>query len=167
MDINVVTDEITLLPQKKKVSKQIQNSSIAYNGNRVLLEARGDIFTLPAKHGFVKNITQTSGVAERFPAWSPDGKMIAYWSDKTGEYQLTIQDLEKNGKEKTLTSFNSGYRYNIYWSHDSKKLAFIDQAMKIKIYDFDSDKIVDVDQGLYMYEGDLRNFTVSWSSADG
>ena len=162
--INVVTDEITLLPQKKKVSKNIQNSSIAYNGNRVLLEARGDIFTLPAKHGFVKNITQTSGVAERYPAWSPDGKFVAYWSDKTGEYELTVKEFEKNGEEKTLTSFGSGYRYNIYWSPDSKKLAFIDQAMKIKIYNFDSDKVVDVDQGLYMYEGALRNFSVSWSS---
>jgi tricorn protease len=164
VDINVVTDEITLLPQKKKAKKFIQNSSLAYNGNRVLLEARGDIFTLPVKHGFVKNITQTSGAAERYPAWSPDGKMIAYWSDKTGEYQLTVKDLEKNGKEKTLTSFDSGYRYNIYWSPDSKKIAFIDQAMKIKIYDFDSEKIVDVDQGLFMYEGALRNFSVSWSS---
>jgi len=162
--INVVTDEITLLPQKKKVSKNIQNSSIAYNGKRVIVEARGDIFTLPAKHGFVENITQTSGVAERFPAWSPDGKLIAYWSDKTGEYELTVKEFGINEEEKTLTSFGSGYRYNIYWSPDSKKIAFIDQAMKIKIYNFDSDKIVDVDQGLYMYEGALRNFSVSWSS---
>ncbi len=164
VEINVVTDEIALLPQKKKAEKYIQNSTIAYNGKRVLMEARGDIFTLPAKHGFVKNITQTSGVAERFPAWSPDGKTVAYWSDKTGEYQLTVKDILNNGEEKTLTSFDSGYRYNIYWSPDSKKLAFIDQAMKIKIYDFDSGKVVDVDQGLYMYEGALRNFSVSWSS---
>lgn len=164
VEINVVTDGMTLLPQKKKVEKYIQNSSIAYNGNRVLIEARGDIFTLPAKHGFVKNITQTSGVAERYPAWSPDGKTVAYWSDKSGEYELTVKDFEKDGEEKTLTSFSSGYRYNIYWSPNSKKVAFIDQAMKIKIYDFDSDKVVDVDQGLYMYEGSLRNFNVSWSS---
>jgi len=164
VEIRVVTDEITLLPKKRKAEKHIQNSSIAYNGKRVLIEARGDIFTLPAKHGFVKNITQTSGVAERFPSWSPDGKFAAYWSDKSGEYELTIKDFENNEKEKTLTSFGSGYRYNIYWSPDSKKLAFIDQAMKIKIYDFDSDNVVDVDQGLYMYEGALRNFSVSWSS---
>ena len=58
------------------------------DGNRVLVEARGDIFSVPAKDGYVKDLTRTSGVAERYPAYSPDGKTIAYWSDESGEYEL-------------------------------------------------------------------------------
>ena len=73
----------------------------------------------------MKNITQTSGVAERFPAWSPNGKQLAYWSDKSGEYQLILKNLESN-LEKSLTTFKDGYRYHSYWSPDSKKLVFID-----------------------------------------
>ncbi|WP_337866496.1 PDZ domain-containing protein [Ignavibacterium sp.] len=162
--INVVTDGATLLAQNENVEKLIQNFSISYNGSRALFEARGEIFSVPAENGAVINLTQSSGVAERYPAWSPNGKYVAYFSDKTGEYQLTIRDIENPQVEKTLTSFEDGYRYKIYWSPDSKKLVFIDQTMTINLYDMDSDKITKVDKQLWYYEGGLRNFSVSWSS---
>jgi tricorn protease len=93
-----------------------------------LVEARGEIFNLPAEDGYVQNLTRTSGSAERYPAWSPDGKYVAYWSDKSGEYELTVKDMAPGGTEKKLTSMGAGFRYNIYWSPDSKKMAFVDQA---------------------------------------
>ncbi len=161
--IKVVTDEISLLPKKEKVSAYTQNASIAYNGKRVIVQARGDLFSLPAKHGPVIDLTRTSGIAERYPAWSPDGKYLVYWSDKTGEYELTLKDFTKNGSEKTLTEYGPGFRYNIFWSPDSKKIAFINKAMVIKIYNFTTDKTTFVDKGLYMYEGDLQGFRVGWS----
>ena len=161
--INVVMDQISLLPEKKKVINYTQNATIAYNGNRVIFEARGDLFSLPVKHGPVIDLTQTSGIAERYPAWSPDGKTLAYWSDKTGDYELTVMDLTK-GTEKTLTNYGPGFRYNIFWSPDSKKIAFIDKSMEIKIYDFTTDKTINVDKGLAIYEGGLRSFNASWSS---
>ena len=80
----------------------------------MLFEARGDIFSVPAEHGVVRNLTRTSGVAERYPAWSPDGKWIAYFSDKTGEYELTIRNAEYNigstsqTSEQTLTHARAG-----------------------------------------------------------
>jgi tricorn protease len=162
--INVVTDELTLMARNEKVEKLIQNFSISYNGNRALFEARGDVFSVPAENGPVINLTQTSGVAERYPSWSPNGKYIAYFSDRTGEYQLTVLDMENPSKEKKLSSFETGYRYNIFWSPDSKQLAFIDQTMTIYVYDMDNDKIKKVDQERWMYEGNLENFSVNWSS---
>ncbi|MGQ9643297.1 MAG: S41 family peptidase [Ignavibacterium sp.] len=162
--INVVSDGSTLLAQNENVEKLIQNISVSYNGSRALFEARGEIFSVPAENGAVINLTQSSGVAERFPAWSPNGKYIAYFSDKDGEYQLTIRDLENPSAEKTLTSFENGFRYKIYWSPDSKKLAFIDQTMTIYYYDMDKDKSTKVDKQKWMYEGNLQNFSVSWSS---
>ncbi len=162
--VNVVTDGSTLLTQNENVEKLIQNFSVSYNGSRALFEARGEIFSVPAENGAVINLTQSSGAAERFPAWSPNGKYVAYFSDKTGEYQLTIRDIENPSKEKVLTSFENGFRYNIYWSPDSKKLVFIDQAMTINLYDINSDKLTEVDKQLWYYEGNLRNFAVSWSS---
>lgn len=164
VNVNVVTDGATLLAQNENVEKLIQNFSVSYNGSRALFEARGEIFSVPAENGAVINLTQSSGSAERFPAWSPNGKYIAYFSDKTGEYQLTIRDIENPSEEKILTSFDNGFRYNIYWSPDSKKLVFIDQTMQINLYDIGSDKLTEVDNQLWYYEGNLRNFNVSWSA---
>ncbi len=161
--IKVVTDNITLLPVKKKVARYLQNASVSPHGNRVVVEARGELFSLPAKEGAVYNLTNSSGVAERFPAFSPDGKKIAFWSDKTGEYELTVIDTKNPYKQKTLTDTKSKFKYHLYWSPNSKMIAFVDNSMRIRIYDFSKDEIIDVDKGLYMYEGNLESFKVSWS----
>ncbi len=162
--INVVTDESTLMARNENVEKLIQNFSISYNGNRTLIEARGEIFSVPTENGPVINLTQSSGVAERYPAYSPNGKYAAYFSDRSGEYELTIRDLEKPSEEKILTSLGEGYRYKLFWSPNSKALAFIDQTMTVYIYDMDKNSTVKVDHQLWLYEGDLQNFSVSWSS---
>lgn len=162
--VNVVTDGATLLAQNENVEKLIRNFSISYNGSRALFEARGEIFSVPAENGAIINLTQSSGFAERYPAWSPNGKYVAYFSDKNGEYQLTIRDIENPSTEKTLTSFEDGFRYKIYWSPDSKKLAFIDQTMTLYYFDMDKGKSFKVDKQKWMYEGNLQNFSVSWSS---
>ncbi|MEW6196803.1 MAG: PDZ domain-containing protein [Bacteroidota bacterium] len=162
--INVITDEITLLPKVENVSKLIQYASISPDGKRGLIEARGEIFNVPAENGAVINLTKSSGVAERYPAWSPDGKYAAYWSDKSGEYELTIRDMEKPNIEKKLTSYREGYRYQLFWSPNSKMVAFIDKAMEIMIYDIDKDKTYKVDKAKTYYQGGLMNYSVSWSS---
>jgi tricorn protease len=161
--VNVVTDEITLLPRAENVSKRIQHVSLAPDGKRALFEARGEIFSVPAEDGPVYNLTRSSGVAERYPAWSPDGKYAAYWSDKSGEYELTLQEIGRPGSERTLTSYGPGYRYRLAWSPNSKMLAFIDKAMEIFIYEVERNRTMKVDKGLYFYQGGLDAFSVSWS----
>lgn len=164
IEITVVTDEATLKPHTINVSERISGGGISPHGKRAVLEARGEIFTIPAEHGVTRNLTNSSGVAERSPAWSPDGKWIAYWSDRSGEYELTLLRSDGSGKEKTLTSMGHGFRYDIHWSPDSKKMAFADQAMKINYYDMDADKVVTMTQGLYLFHGDLSSFRVGWSA---
>ena len=164
VNINVVTDESTLMARNVNVEKLIWNFSLSYNGNRTLFEGRGEIFSCPTENGPIINLTQSSGFAERFPAYSPNGKYAAYFSDRSGEYELTIRDLEKPSQEKKLTSLGEGFRYKIFWSPNSTALAFIDQTMTIYVYDMDKDKTIKVDQNKWMYDGDLVNFSVSWSS---
>jgi tricorn protease len=164
VNISVVTDESTLMARNENVEKMIQNFSLSYNGNRTLFEARGEIFSVPTENGPVINLTQSSGVAERYPAYSPNGKYAAYFSDRSGEYELTVRDMEKPSGEKKLTSLGEGFRYQIFWSPNSKAIAFIDQTMTIYVYDMDKDKTTKVDQNKWMYEGDLENFSASWSS---
>lgn len=166
VDINVVSDLITVKPRKESVEDYVQTMSIAPDGKRALVEARGEVFSLPAEEGIIQNLTRTSGVAERFPAWSPNGRYVAYWSDKSGEYELTVRDMSKGAQEKQLTNLGPGYRYQLYWSPDSKKLAFVDQTMHINVYNMETNSNRQIDQDLSLFEGGLRNWTPSWS-ADG
>ncbi|MEN7549177.1 PDZ domain-containing protein [Rapidithrix thailandica] len=162
--INVVTDQQFLVPRTESVEKYVQNMNISPDGKRALVEARGEIFSLPAEEGYVKNLTHSSGTAERFPAWSPDGKFIAYWSDASGEYELTIMDVQKNESVSKVTSLGPGFRYHLFWSPDSKKLAFVDQTSRIKIFDREKNRIQEVDQGLWMMYGGQYDFSASWSA---
>jgi len=161
--IDVVTDESTLMSRTENAEKLIRSFWVSYDGNRAMFEARGEVFSVPAENGPVINLTQSSGFAERYPSWSPNGKYVAYWSDRSGEYELTIRDLENPTEEKKFTSYGAGYRYQIYWSPNSKMLAFIDKAMEIFIYDMEKNKTIKVDKQLFFYEGALRNFGASWS----
>jgi tricorn protease len=163
LSVEVVTDLATLKPRRENVAKLTTNGWISPTGKRAVVEARGEIFTLPAEHGPVVNLTASSGVAERYPTWSPDGKYIAYWSDRSGEYELTIRPANGSGKEQRLTSLGAGFRYRPYWSPDSKKIAFIDQAKTIYIYDLDKRRTTEVDRDLWMTHGGLNSFRVSWS----
>ncbi len=159
----MVTDQLAVLPKTENVANYIQHYNVSPDGNRALIEARGDIFSLPAEKGFVKNLTQSSGSGERFPSWSPDGKMIAYWSDASGEYELTIYDTEK-GTARKVTNLGPGFRYNIFWSPDNKKVVFADQTMNINVCDVATGQTKAIDKGLWLYQGDLENFSVSWSA---
>lgn len=168
VEISVTTDRSTLKPRLENVSGMIQWSTISPTGKRALFSARGDIFSVPAEHGIVRNETRTSGVAERYPAWSPDGKLIAYWSDRTGEYELTVRDAERNpdsdSAEQTLTHLGPGFRYPPQWAPDSQKIMWIDQAMKMWVYDFETKTNRFLDQQKWMYHGELEAFRVSWSA---
>ena len=161
--VSLVSDNASLKPSIEGADKNIQNGYIGRDGNRVLIEARGDIFSLPAEKGFVKNLTQSSGVAERSPAWSPDGKTIAYWSDQSGEYELWVRNVETSSTPRKVTNFGPGFRYDLFWSPDSKKVAFIDKAMKIKIVEVANGTTTDVDSGLRMSHGSLSGFSAGWS----
>jgi tricorn protease len=161
--VQVVSDETGLRPTLQTVEHLVAGGNISPDGKRAIFEARGDIYSVPAENGPIFDLTRTSGIAERFPAWSPDGKYIAYWSDRSGEYELTLREAGKPDSEKKLTSYGPGFRYNLFWSPDSKKLAFIDKAMKIYIYDRISGQTTPIDQGERMSEGPLEGFTPSWS----
>jgi len=141
VSIQVPADLPEVRTKLKDVLKYVQNFSLSPSGKRALFEARGEIFTVPQKHGSVRNLTNTSYVAERFPAWSPDGKYVAYFSDRTGEYELYIRSGDATGTEKRITTDGGAFRYWPVWSPDSKKIAFSDKTGSLFIADIEESKL--------------------------
>jgi tricorn protease len=127
----------------------VENIALSPTGARVVAEARGDIFTLPGEKGDIRNLTNTPGSAERDPAWSPDGKSIAYFSDASGEYQLFIRDQDGLAAPKVIDlGPNASFYYSPHWSPDSKHIAFTDKHLRIWYVDVAGGKPVKVDTGL-------------------
>ncbi len=171
IQIQVVTDEATLRPRIEKTADLVQHAAVSPSGKRVVFEARGDVFSVPAENGPTYDLTRTSGVAERYPALSPDGKTLAYWSDRTGDYELTTRPADGSGQERTVTKLGPGYRYRIFWSPDGKRVAFVDQAMRIQLCDVATGAVTQLDKGNWMFEEvqddgheSLEGFRVSWSA---
>ena len=125
--VTIAADMPQVRPQWLKVGKQIQNANISPSGVRAVFEAHGDIFTVPAQNGDIRNITQTPGVEERDPAWSPDGRWIAYFSDKSGEYALHVKDQKGLRPARVIALPNPSFFYTPVWSPDSKKIAYADK----------------------------------------
>jgi tricorn protease len=120
------------------VSKNVTNYEISPDGNRALFGARGEIFTVPAKHGNTRNLTNTSGVHERNSKWSPDGKWISYISDQTGEDEIWIRPQDGIGTPVQITKNSDNYKYDPVWSPDSKKLLWSDRAQRLQFVDIES-----------------------------
>ena len=128
----------------KDASKMIRDVSISPDGIRLSFVARGDIWSVPVESGITRNLTSTSSIHERSVSWSPDGKYIAYISDKTGEYEIYIQAQDGNSEAIQLTENAETYKYSLQWSPDSKKLMWNDKMLRLRYIDIDSKKITEV-----------------------
>jgi tricorn protease len=119
----------------KDVSARIANMALSPTGKRAAVEARGEIFTIPADKGDVRNISTSSGSAERDPAWSPDGKSLSYFSDKSGEYKLYIESADGIAPPREIALPNHKHYYTPAWSPDGKRILYTDTDLKLWVLD--------------------------------
>ena len=139
VSISIPGDRPQLRPQRIDAAKYISGGDVSPSGKRLVFEARGDLWSVPVKNGSPRNLTATSGVAERSPAWSPDGRWIAYFSDFTGEYELYIKQSDGRGVTKQLTKNGKAFRYDPVWSPDSKHITFTDKAGGLFLHTIDGE----------------------------
>ena len=153
--INVRAEDIEARPEFKNVAQNVGGAAISPSGARAVLEARGNIFTVPAEHGSVRTLTtEHSSIHELSPTWSPDGKWIAYLSDKSGEYEIYTRP-QMGGEETRITSDGANnYRYGLLWSPDSKKLAYWDKTNQLWYVGLEEKKPILVDASDYGTIGD-------------
>ncbi len=141
--------------EMKDASKNITSYDISPDGKRLVFNGRGDVFTVPAKSGITRNLTQSAGVHDRNAAWSPDGKYIAYISDATGEDEIFIVAQDGAAAPEKITSNSDTYKYQPMWSPDSKKLLWADKMLRLRYVDIDSKKITEVDKSA---DGEFTEF---------
>jgi tricorn protease len=161
LKIGVATDLIETRPRYAKGAKYIRGAAISPSGARAVFEFRGEIVTVPAEKGDPRNLTNTPGACERDPAWSPDGKKVAYFGDASGEYELYVVPQDGKGEVKKYKLEGSGFYQNLVFSRDSKKVAFIDNSQSLYILDLESGKQTKVVEPKYDLSRGLK--TSSWS----
>ena len=149
VEIRVPSDFRTARTEFVKVADKITDGGLSPEGKRAVFVARGEIFTVPAEKGNTRNLTNTSGVHERGAAWSPDGKWIAYLSDRTGEDEIWIVPQDGKGPAQRLTTDGHCWRFGPVWSPDGRKIAFADKDLKLFVVDVASKKLTLADQARY------------------
>jgi tricorn protease len=163
VEIHVAGDSPATRAHWEKVADKVGNAAISPTGARAVFEARGEILTVPAEKGDIRNLTRTTAVAERDPAWSPDGKWIAFFSDESGEYALHLVNQSGLGEVKKIGLGNPpSYFYGPMWSPDSKKVAFTDKRLNLWYVDIEkggSPRKVDTD----LYEDPTYALDPAWS----
>ncbi len=151
VDIRVSGDFPWAMERWVDVSKNLAHPSLSPTGARALFEGRGDIYTVPVEKGSWRDLTpQSSGSAERAPAWSPDGKHLAWFSDASGEYQLVIGDQDGAQKPRIIALQHPTFYYTPAWSPDGKKILFTDADLVLWVVDVATGKETRVDNDNYI-----------------
>ena len=156
ISVQVPDDRPATRARLRNVSDWMTGFDLSPSAKRAVLEARGELFSVPAEKGDARNLTNTPGVRERNPVWSPDGKWIAFLSDKSGEYELHVLGADGKTADRQVTKLGTGFRYQPVWSPDSKKLAFSDGANRLHWCDVSTGKVTTI---AHDPMGEIREYT--------
>lgn len=160
VDITVQGDFPWAETRWEDVTRAVSAASLSPTGKRILLEARGEVFTVPVEAGDARNITRSSGAADRAPSWSPDGKQVAWFSDTGDGYRLLIAGQDGMGTPRRIELGESKMAWEPTWSPDGKRLAFVDHVARLRVVDVASGRITTADVGAPNNRGSM---SPAWS----
>lgn len=149
VNISVAPESPELPPRNVEAMRFLDNLMPSLNGDKLAVNARGEVLIFDTASGEAKNLTDTSGAAERYPVISPDKKTVAYFSDESGEYQLHLQSLENRAVKKITIEPKPSFYRSLAWSPDSKKLVFSDRRLNLWMADAESATPTKIDASTY------------------
>lgn len=144
LSIVIANDMLYSRDEIKNVGESVYGSAVSPDGKRTLFNSRGDIFSVPVKNGPTRNLTATAGIHERNPQWSPDGRSVAYVSDRTGEDEIYIQNQDGRTEAVAVTSGETTYKYRPLWSPDNKKILWSDRLQRLRYVDVETRAVKEV-----------------------
>src|SRR5690606_3072771 len=165
LTIRVHADAMYKRPHYVDMGRDIRSYTISPTGQRALFENRGEIFSVPKEKGDARNISNSPGSHERFPAWSPNGKWISFISDKNGKYELVLRDQMAKDEPVYIPLGQTAFYYQPTWSPDSKKLFYNDAHLNLYYVDIETKKttLVDNDQLSSTTGRTYNHFQPSWA----
>ncbi len=164
LKVGISADLQELRPRFVSGNKYVRSGSVSPSGSRAVFDFRGDIITVPGEKGDPRNLTVTQGAHEKYPAWSPDGQSIAYFSDENGEYALHIRSHDGKGPVKKIKLTGSGFYAFPKWSPDSKQLVFVDNGRSLYVATVATGSVRKIDQDEMYLPGPFRNLFGDWTS---
>lgn len=164
LTVGIATDLLELRTRYVDGRNYVRSAHISPTGVRAVFDYRGEILTVPADKGDPRNLTQTTGIHEKYPAWSPDGRSIAYFSDASGEYMLHIKSQDGKGEAKAIALTGTGFYADLRWSPDSKLLTYVDNGRNFYVLDVTNGGISKIDSDELYQPGPFRTFHGDWSS---
>jgi tricorn protease len=161
--VEIAADLSEVRPRVQAVDREIRSAALSPTGVRAVFEAHGEVLTVPADKGDIRNLTRTPGVMERSPVWSPDGQSVAFFSDESGEYALHVKPQSGDGQGRKIPlAGKSAYYFGPRWSPDSTQLAFNDNQLNLWRVDVASGRLTKIDTDhFYPFESLERD--VAWS----
>ncbi|MBN2205829.1 MAG: PD40 domain-containing protein, partial [Candidatus Aminicenantes bacterium] len=163
LTVGVSADLLELRERYARGARWVRSGSISPSGARAAVEFRGEVVTVPAEKGDVRNLTGTPGAHERGPVWSPNGKSIAYVSDESGEYELLVRAQDGKGEPKRYAIQGAGFYDALVWSPDSRKISFADNSLTLYWVDIETGAVKKIAREYYY--GPFRGRTTGtvWS----
>lgn len=161
LNITAKGDFPWLVPQWREVGNRITNLALSPTGRRAAVEARGEIFTIPAEKGDWRNLTRSAGSAERTPSWSPDGRSVAYFSDASGQYQLMIQAQDGVTPPRAIALPEPSFYYTPAWSPDGSRILYTDAHLRLWVTEVATGRSTRIDTDPFMQPD--RSLNPVWS----
>ncbi|MCJ7630346.1 MAG: PDZ domain-containing protein [Longimicrobiales bacterium] len=146
LSITVIGDRPYTVPYFRNVSDNVESFDISPSGKRVVFGARGEVFTVPAENGNIRNLSETPSFRERGVGWSPDGKWISYFSDASGDYDLYVMPSDRSAEPTRLVPGDAVWMDGLQWSPDSKWIAWSDNMNRLRAMEVASKRLVDIDR---------------------
>jgi len=147
LEITVRGDFPWAEPGWEDVSDAVSSASLSPTGKRAVMEARGEIFTVPVEHGDARNLTRSSGAADRAPVWSPDGAQVAWFSDDGEGYELLLANQDGLSEPRHIEIGESKMAWDVTWSPDGERIAFVDDDVRVRVVEVESGDITTADVG--------------------
>jgi tricorn protease len=165
VEVRIPGERIHLRPHQVDASDFIQGWDISPSGKRATVQARGDIWTLASENGAPRNLTHTTGTAERSPAWSPDGRWVAYFSDASGEYEIHLTQSDGKGETRALTDDGGLFKLGMAWAPDSKTIVSLDCGGVLWHHDVETGTTKQVDDSPFgFWIGSINSLSFSHDS---